>query len=333
VPTPSIETVRAWLGRVMIDRDGNRIGEITDIYLDNETGRPEWAVVRTGLFGLRSTFAPLAEATEVGEQVQIRHQRAQVKDAPSIEPDGQLSQAEEAELYRHYGLDYDAVVADSGPPTGTGIGPAGQVAGPEINERTGTPPAGADQDTRTAIDQPTGTTGAATLAGSPGGGPADTGSHGQPTKLTRQPDSADTDQQDAAGTVEGDLWRRDSRADEAPVAGMTESSRPATQDPFPAGEGMSQPFVYETPGPPEGGSGTRRRQPGQVRLRRYLVTEVVTETESGQRHEVRVEREPINDDEVDAVTGAPGQAGQPVPGEETGPDENDWFRAEGDPRR
>ena len=70
-----------------------------------------------------------------------------------------------------------------------------------------------------------------------------------------------------------------------------------------------------------------------MRLRRYLVTEVVTETESGQRHEVRVEREPINDDEVDAVTGAPGQAGQPVPGEETGPDENDWFRAEGDPRR
>ena len=68
MPTSSIETVRGWLGRVMIDRDGNRIGEITDLYLDNETGRPEWAVVRTSLFGLRSTFAPLAEATEVGEQ-------------------------------------------------------------------------------------------------------------------------------------------------------------------------------------------------------------------------------------------------------------------------
>jgi len=103
----------------MIDRDGNRIGEITDIYLDNETGRPEWAVVRTGLFGLRSTFAPLAEATEVGEQVQIRHQRAQVKDAPNIEPDGQLSEAEEAELYRHYGLDYDAVTMEGDTAAGT----------------------------------------------------------------------------------------------------------------------------------------------------------------------------------------------------------------------
>jgi Domain of unknown function (DUF2382) len=58
--------------------------------------------------------------------------------------------------------------------------------------------------------------------------------------------------------------------------------------------------VYETPGQPAGGAGARRRQPGQVRLRRYLVTEVVTETEAGQRHEVRVQREPVSDAEVDA---------------------------------
>jgi hypothetical protein len=112
--SPSIEAVRGWRGRVMIDRGGNRIGEITDIYLDNKTGRPEWAVVRTGLFGLRSTFVPLAKATQTGEQVQAAHQRAQVKDAPNIEPDGELSEAEEANLYHHYGhygLDYDAVVA------------------------------------------------------------------------------------------------------------------------------------------------------------------------------------------------------------------------------
>jgi hypothetical protein len=332
MPTPSIETVRGWLGRVMIDRDGNRIGEITDLYLDNETGRPEWAVVRTGLFGLRSTFAPLAEATEVGEQVQIRHQRAQVKDAPNIEPDGQLSEAEEAELYRHYGLDYDAVTAEGDTAAGdTGTGLAGQVAGPAIDQPTGTPRVGADRNPRTAVDQPAGTAGASPLAGSSSGGPADPGSDGQPGPPTRQPDRVDSDQGPTAGTVEGDQWRRDPRADDAPVAGMTEPSRPTTQDPFPVGEGVRQPFVYETPGQPEPGPGARRRQPGQVRLRRYLVTEVVTETASGQRHEVRVEREPVSDDEVDAVAATPGQAGQPVPAE--GTDENEWFRAEGDPPR
>ncbi|MDF2745009.1 MAG: protein of unknown function DUF2382-like protein, partial [Actinomycetia bacterium] len=106
--TPSIETARGWRGRVMVDRDRNKIGEVVDIYLDNETDRPEWAVVRTGLFGMRSTFVPLADAREVGDELQVPHQRVQVKQAPNIEPDGQLSAAEEAELYRHYGLDYDS---------------------------------------------------------------------------------------------------------------------------------------------------------------------------------------------------------------------------------
>jgi sporulation protein YlmC with PRC-barrel domain len=84
MPTPSVEEVRAWLGRVMVDRDGNRLGEITDIYLDRETDRPEWAVVRTGLFGLRSSFVLLAEASEVGDQIQVPHERSLVKGAPNI---------------------------------------------------------------------------------------------------------------------------------------------------------------------------------------------------------------------------------------------------------
>ena len=124
--TPSVEQVRGWLGRVMVDRDGKRLGEITDIYLDRETDRSEWAVVRTGLFGLRSSFVPLAEASEVDDQIQVPHERALVKDAPNIEADEQLSEAEEAELYRHYGLDYDTVTADSELATSQSGGPADQ---------------------------------------------------------------------------------------------------------------------------------------------------------------------------------------------------------------
>ena len=137
--TPSIETVRGWRGRVMVDRDSNKIGEVVDIYLDNETDRPEWAVVRTGLFGLRSTFVPLAEAREVGDELQVPHQRLQVKQAPNIEPDGQLSGAEEAELFRHYGLAYDTVTLDSGAPAGQALAEAaGQADEPERTDQMGT---------------------------------------------------------------------------------------------------------------------------------------------------------------------------------------------------
>jgi hypothetical protein len=126
MPTPSVEQVRGWLGRVMVDRDGNRLGEITDIYLDRETDRPEWAVVWTGLFGLRSSFVPLAGTSEVHDQIQLPHERALVKDAPNIEADGQLSEAEEAELYRHYGLDYDTVAVDGDQVASQPGGPADQ---------------------------------------------------------------------------------------------------------------------------------------------------------------------------------------------------------------
>jgi sporulation protein YlmC with PRC-barrel domain len=256
MPTPSIETARGWQGRVMVDRDSNKIGEVVDIYLDTETGRPEWAVVRTGLFGMRSTFAPLADAREVGDELQVPYQRVQVKEAPNIEPDGQLSEAEEAELYRHYGLDYDTVTLDSGSPAGQTLAePAGQTDKPERNDQAG-------------------------------------------ATATRVP------------------------------------TAPAGQDRHSVGEGegVSRPFVYETPGRPEGGAGTRRRQPGQVRLRRYLVTEVVTDTEAGQRHEVRVQSEPVSDAEVDAVVTAPDRQGEPVGQEPNGPGHNDWFSDESDPR-
>src|ERR671922_1799418 len=83
MPTPDIETARGWLGRVMVDRDSNKIGEVVSIYLDNETDQPEWAVVRTGLFGMRSSFVPLADAREVGDEVQVPHRRLQVKEAPT----------------------------------------------------------------------------------------------------------------------------------------------------------------------------------------------------------------------------------------------------------
>jgi hypothetical protein len=304
---PSIETARGWRGRVMIDRDCNKIGEVVDIYLDNETDRPEWAVVQTGLFGMRSTFVPLADAREVGDELQVSYQRLQIKQAPNIEPDGHLSETEEAELYRHYGLDYDSVTLDSG-------APAGQINTP------GTDPAEA-----TATHLPESASTAAR-------GLADTGIDAEPRTTASASGSPGLDPEPDTSVMESEQDRGDARDVLSATAGG-EPGEPAGQDRLPVGEGVSQPFVYETPGRPERGAGPRRRQPGQVRLRRYLVTEVVTETEAGQRHEVRVHSEPVSDVEVDAVHAAPVRQDEPTGQGPNGPGGNDWFSDGSNPRR
>src|SRR5205823_9907286 len=100
------DTVRSWQGRTLIDRDGDKVGTIDAIYADDQTGAPEWALVNTGLFGTKSTFVPLAQANPSGDQVQVPYEKQLVKDAPNMDPDGHLSEQEEQELWRHYGLDY-----------------------------------------------------------------------------------------------------------------------------------------------------------------------------------------------------------------------------------
>jgi uncharacterized protein (TIGR02271 family) len=104
---PDLDTVRTWQGRTLVDRDGDRIGSIDAIYLDDRTGQPEWALVNTGLFGTKTSFVPLAQATQTAEEVRVPYDQQLVKDAPRIDPDQHLSEVEERQLWRHYGLDYD----------------------------------------------------------------------------------------------------------------------------------------------------------------------------------------------------------------------------------
>ena len=115
------EAIASWRGRNAVDSDGNKIGKIEQIYMDAETGKPEWLAVTTGLFGSKVSFLPIAEtskASEDGGEVRVPYYKQQVKDAPNAEADGELSQEEEADLYRHYGLDYSEYHSDSGLPEG-----------------------------------------------------------------------------------------------------------------------------------------------------------------------------------------------------------------------
>jgi uncharacterized protein (TIGR02271 family) len=108
-------------GCKVIGSDGDKIGTVSDIYFDKDTDQPEWALVSTGLFGTRSTFVPLTEASMRDGDLVVPFSKDQVKDAPNLDDDGELTQDEEALLARHYGMEYTEHRSDSGLPTGGGM--------------------------------------------------------------------------------------------------------------------------------------------------------------------------------------------------------------------
>ena len=102
----------------MIDRDdvttlsgatvrtegGGKIGKVAQVYLDDETGQPEWVTVRTGLFGTKESFVPLAAARFHAGELVLDATKDTVTGAPQVDEDGHLSERQEAEIYRYYGL-------------------------------------------------------------------------------------------------------------------------------------------------------------------------------------------------------------------------------------
>src|SRR3954449_9673269 len=104
-PVITEQDITAVIGSNAVDTDGDKLGKVGQVYLDDQTGRPEWATVSTGLFGTSETFVPLADATVSGGTLRVPYQKSKVKDAPRVDADqGHLSPAEEDELYRYYGV-------------------------------------------------------------------------------------------------------------------------------------------------------------------------------------------------------------------------------------
>ena len=93
-------------GRTLIDSNGEKIGTVDELYTDREGDRPEWALVHTGLFGMKRSFVPIKHASASGEEVQVPVLKQQVSDAPKVEPDGELSETEERQLFEHYAVPY-----------------------------------------------------------------------------------------------------------------------------------------------------------------------------------------------------------------------------------
>jgi len=102
---PDIDTAMSWRGRAVHDRDGEKLGTISDLYLDAEQ-RPAWAGVKRGLLRPTSTIVPLAGATVEDDDLRIPHDKARFDDAPDVDPDVELTEEQERILHEHYGREW-----------------------------------------------------------------------------------------------------------------------------------------------------------------------------------------------------------------------------------
>jgi uncharacterized protein (TIGR02271 family) len=194
-----------WHGRDLVDRHGDKVGTVVDLYVYERTAEPEWAAVRTGLFGKQVSLVPIRHAEPSRGRVRVPFDKQQVEDAPRIDPEHELSERDEAALYEHYGMAYTETRPDSPQTQATGEAGSG--------------------------DRPAAPVG-----------------------------------RDASGPTTDDA--------------MTRSEE-------------------------EVRVGAARRERGRVRLRKYVVTEHVQQTVPVRREEVRVEREPITEENVDQARSGP----------------------------
>jgi len=264
-----IDTALEWRGRNVVDRDGNKIGTFQELYLD-DADRPAWAAVRTGLFGMRQTFVPLAAAQPAGDDLQVPFDKDQVKDAPNVDPDEQLSSDEEAALYRHYGMD-----APGGTVSGAAGGESGAGAG-DAGSRAAAAPAATGADTGDATTRAE--TGDAETRGA-----ADGGGMRAPGGGTATGDAVE----DRAARARAEDARERERGGE-PVAVDDDAGDAGRR---PTGEGAEMVRSEE-----EVSVGTRRRVSGKARLRKYVVTEHVQKTVPVKKEKVAVEMDPPDDD-------------------------------------
>ncbi|MFJ2607126.1 DUF2382 domain-containing protein [Streptomyces sp. NPDC091279] len=133
-------------GLTAYDPNGEKIGTVEQVYVDDVTGRSGWATVKTGLFGMKESFVPLDGARRTTEGLRVAHSKDMVKDAPRIDADQHLDADEEQRLYTHYGI-----ARRSGTTTGmkgrtAGTGMAGTAAG--TGTAAGRVPAGAGARSR-----------------------------------------------------------------------------------------------------------------------------------------------------------------------------------------
>lgn len=108
-------TASEWLGKVIVDRNGDRIGKLQDVYVDVETDAPQFGTIKEGFLDRHFTFVPLVGVTFGPDELRVTVLKEQVRSAPDLDLHGQeMTQADESALYHHFEMNYTPIASESG---------------------------------------------------------------------------------------------------------------------------------------------------------------------------------------------------------------------------
>ncbi|MFF1904063.1 PRC and DUF2382 domain-containing protein [Kitasatospora sp. NPDC058218] len=300
---------RDLIGHKAVDRNGDKIGTVDEVYLDDATGQPEWAAVRTGIFG-RDAFVPLTTSEFSGDELRVPYDKSLVKESPDFGVGQHLSPAQELQLYRYYGLD---TRLDGQPSAGDGSGsepadldfgavPAAAPAAAAGTAAAVAAPKPADQPAAAAPVKPLAFHTADNTPPSPAVAPAaDLGKPSEPaTEANVRTLSPTAPVAPAAPSAPTAPEQRPSAAplvaghDGAAVASAPEASTPGTTGP--ASSAPSGP-VEITCREERLDITTEWHVLGTAKLRKYVTSEAVERRVPVVRERVRVERMPVGEAE------------------------------------
>ena len=100
------QDIQSLMGQTVYGSNGEKIGTVGQVYLDDETQQPQFITVNTGMFGTNESFVPVADANSTGDGVTVPYDKDKVKNAPNVDADGHISPEQEQEIFAYYGLSY-----------------------------------------------------------------------------------------------------------------------------------------------------------------------------------------------------------------------------------
>jgi stress response protein YsnF len=103
-PRDTYATGTRWEGVPVLDVNGEKVGTIEEVYADRSTGRPEWALLATGWFGMSKSFVPMGALRPDGHQLRSSYTKEHIKGAPNVDSGQELSEQEEERLFSYYGI-------------------------------------------------------------------------------------------------------------------------------------------------------------------------------------------------------------------------------------